>query len=150
MTDAEKKAWIKHIHAVKNELKLSDEQYRSVLLAAGLGSSREIRARYQYREIMRAFAKLGYRAKERDERQPPQTPEEKTPWMSARQEYYIRGLWQLCARNTSDKALDALVLRVVGVDSVRFLTRSGAQKVITALRDIARKAGYNPDRAEPE
>ncbi len=150
MTDAEKKAWIKHIHAVKNELKLSDEQYRSVLLAADLGSSREIRARYQYREVMRAFAKLGYCARRRAERQPPQVQKEKTPWMSARQEHYIRGLWQLCARNSSDKALDALVLRVAGVDSVRFLTRSGAQKVITALRDIARKAGYNPDRPEPE
>jgi hypothetical protein len=57
-------------------------------------------------------------------------------------------MWQKCARNKSDNALLAFVYRIARVRSLRFLTVHTAQKVILALRDMMKKAGFDPDTSE--
>jgi hypothetical protein len=66
--------------------------------------------------------------------------------ISSRQEYYIRGLWDLASRIKDETSLRRMIKRIGGVDNIQWLTRENARKVILALRDIALKAGYNPDR----
>jgi hypothetical protein len=65
--------------------------------------------------------------------------------ISSRQEYYIRGLWDLASRAKNEASLRGMIKRIGGVENIQWLTRENARKVILALRDIARKAGYNPD-----
>jgi hypothetical protein len=43
-----------------------------------------------------------------------------------------------------------MIKRIGDVDSIQWLTKENARKVIPALRDIARKAGYNPDHPPDE
>jgi hypothetical protein len=71
-------------------------------------------------------------------------------WITARQEYYIRGLWDLASRKKDAESLRKMVYRIGGVDGIRFLKKEDAQKVILALRDIAGKAGFDPDGPEKE
>jgi hypothetical protein len=68
--------------------------------------------------------------------------------ISRRQEYYIRGLWDLASRAKDEKSLRALIKRIGKVDNIAFLPRRSAQAVILALRDICWKAGFNPDTKE--
>jgi hypothetical protein len=65
--------------------------------------------------------------------------------ISSRQEYYIRGLWDLASRAKDEASLRGMIKRIGGVDNIQWLTRENARRVILALRDIARTAGYNPD-----
>jgi hypothetical protein len=65
-----------------------------------------------------------------------------------RQEYYIRGLWALAGRAKDEKSLRRMVKRIGKTGDIRFLSRQAARAVIPALRDICRKAGFNPDCKE--
>jgi hypothetical protein len=71
-------------------------------------------------------------------------------WVTARQEYYIRGLRDLASRKKDADSLNALIRKIGGVDDIRFLKKTDAQKVILALRDIAGKAGFTPDEPPKE
>jgi hypothetical protein len=51
----------------------------------------------------------------------------------------------LASRKKDETSLRAMIKRIGGVEDIRFLKRTDAQKVILALRDITGKAGYNPD-----
>jgi hypothetical protein len=153
MTTIAQKKWIQIIHVAKRECNLDDEAYRAVLEgAAGVKQASDIKTWKQYEQILAAFKKLGFhihskkgepRLKETD------TETKRNPaWITARQEYYIRGLWDLASRKKDLASLHKMIYRIGGVNDIRFLKRTDAQKVILALRDISEKAGYNPD--EPE
>jgi hypothetical protein len=58
---------------------------------------------------------------------------------------YIKGMWQVCARNKSERAMLVFVRRIAHVDALRFLDVDAARQVILALRDMMVKAGYDPD-----
>ena len=49
------------------------------------------------------------------------------------------------AREKTDKALYAFIKRITGAAHPRFMTEKGAQDVISALRTMMVKAGFNPD-----
>jgi hypothetical protein len=66
-------------------------------------------------------------------------------WITARQEYYIRGLWDLASRVKDAASLRAMIRRIAGIDDISFLKKEDAQKVILALREITRAAGRDPD-----
>jgi hypothetical protein len=70
-------------------------------------------------------------------------------WITARQEYYIRGLWDLASRKKDVASQRAMTRRVGGADDIRFLRKKDAGKVILALRDICRKAGSVSASATP-
>jgi phage gp16-like protein len=153
MTTIAQKKWIQIIHVAKRECQLDEEAYRAMLEgAAGVNSASDIKTWIQYEQILAAFKKLGFRIhsktgeprlKETD------TETKRNPaWITARQEYYIRGLWDLASRKKDLASLHKMIYRIGGVNDIRFLKRTDAQKVILALRDITEKAGYDPD--EPE
>jgi hypothetical protein len=144
------KQWTKILHTAKRECGLDDEAYRALLWgAAGITSASEITAWAQYKAVLTAFGKLGFRVKHTGKtalKQPNRDYTERNPdWITERQEYYIRGLWDLASRKKDDASLRAIIRRISGGDDIRFLQKRHATAVILALRDIAGKAGYSPD-----
>lgn len=139
--------WTKIIHTAKRQTGLSDEQYRALLSgAAGVESASLIKSWSQYRAVMAAFRKLGFKPLSKDFQK--SSEEDRQPqWISKRQEYYIRGLWRLASRVKSEDALRSLTRRITGTDDVTWCSKKDASKLIIALRDIAQKAGFNPDSA---
>ncbi len=145
MATAAQKKWMQVIHIAKNELGLSDEQYQAILLGAiGSESSRDIKNWEQYKAVLAAFKALGFRPRRAAAPAAAGTVRN-SEHISARQEYYIKGLWKLASRKKDEHSLRAMVVRIGGVDDISFLSRKDAAKVIQALRDIAEKAGFNPD-----
>jgi hypothetical protein len=148
-TPAQKK-WRQILHVAKRECGLDDEAYRAVLAgAAGVESAREIMTWEQYDGALSAFKALGFRVKSKRGGGLKETDTEtkRNPaWITARQEYYIRGLWDLASHKKDADSLRAMIKRIGGVEDIRFLRKKDAQKVILALRDITGKAGYNPDK----
>jgi hypothetical protein len=56
----------------------------------------------------------------------------------------------LASRKKDEASLRAMIKRGDRADDIRFLRKENARKVILALRDICRKAGYNPDGKRAE
>jgi hypothetical protein len=134
------------IHLAKKRLGLDDEAYRAILSGAGAGSAKGIETETQFNLVMGAFMRLGFLPSGRAGQK---TVSGANPGMiSRRQEYYIKGLWELASRAKDEKSLRRMVKRVGKVDDVSFLTRRDASAVILALRDVCRKAGFNPDTKE--
>ena len=137
------------IHVAKKQLGLDEDAYRAILSGAGVSSAKEITTDYQFNSVMLAFTRLGFRYRGRNgvkyKRSAPGTD---SAFISKRQEYYIRGLWDLASRAKDEKSLRRMVKRIGKTDDMRFLPRRSAQAVILALRDICWKAGFNPDRKE--
>lgn len=138
------KHWTKMIHVAKSKTGLDEEAYRALLAgAAGVDSATEITSKAQYDEVMRAFRNLGFTPERRraveSQRQRP------ADMITARQEYYIRGLWELASRTKDERSLRAICRRITGVDDLSFCPKSKASALILALRDITRKAGFDPD-----
>ena len=136
------------IHIAKKELKLNDEAYRAVLSGAGVYSASEIKTESQYTIIMQGFKNLGYvlikKNKSNYDFKKKRSGGGKDR-LTKKQEYYIRGLWDLASRVRSEESLNALILRIGKVIDISHLTVRNASKVILALRDICKKAGFNPD-----
>ena len=147
---------IGHIHAIKNELRLSDEDYRAVLSGAGIESCSEITDEVQGQIVLSQFRSLQAKLK----KQALQEQQEKRYGfknaragsggknrMSERQEYYLRGLWNLCMKNAYDESsLEAFCKRVTGTASLAWLSKKDASDCITALKRIARQKGFDPDK----
>ena len=137
------------IHVAKKQLNLDEEAYRAILSGAGVTSSKEISTIVQFNTVMAAFENLGFRSTGKANGIKFKSTASGTPGMiSKRQEYYIRGLWDLASRAKDEKSLRAMIKRIGKVDDIAFLPSRAAQAVILALRDICWKAGYNPDTKE--
>ncbi len=150
LSPAQKK-WIKILHVAKKELSLDDAAYRAVLYgAAGVHSARDIQSWKEYNAVFSAFKKMGFRLKPgkssaRSLKKTAGQEGRNINWISSRQEYYIRGLWDLASRKRDEKSLQAMLERIAGVQYIGWVSKEKATKVILALRDIAEKAGYDPD-----
>jgi phage gp16-like protein len=133
---------IQLIHIGKVKIGLTDDTYRAFLEGiTGRRSCTEMTER-QLAAVLRAMRRNGFEQKPRRV-----TPEEQGMAAAAQLEY-IKGMWQTCARNKSDKALLAFVNRIARVKALRFLTVHTARKVILALRDMMEKAGFDPDTSD--
>ena len=138
-----KKHWIKMIHIAKAKTNLDDEAYNALLAgAAGVDSATQIRTSQQYNAVMAGFANLGFKIQKRKVESQSSRP---ANMITARQEYYIRGLWELASRSKDERSLRCICKRITGVDDLSFCPKSNASALILALRDIAKKAGYDPD-----
>lgn len=139
------------IHIAKEQLGLADEEYRSLLLkVAGVGSAKEIDSDGQFKALMVAFKDLGFKDKKaQDVDFKNKRSGGGAGRITSRQEYYIRGLWNLCMeKSRSDESLDAFVKRVTGVPFLHWITVQDASKVIVALQKIALANGYNPEHRD--
>ncbi|HOX30882.1 MAG TPA: regulatory protein GemA [Spirochaetales bacterium] len=138
------------IHLARKDRGLDEYAYHALLAgAAGVESAAAIETEAQFEEVMRAFANLGFRRKPSTRKRMPVKPEQQGNYCSAKQLYYIKGLWELASRAKDEKSLRAMVKRISKVDELRFLLKGEASKVILALRDICWKAGINPDGPAP-
>jgi hypothetical protein len=135
------------IHAAKKRLGLDDHAYRAVLSRAGVESAADIRTDGQFNIVMSTFSELGFVSNRAGRGVKYRKPAagDNPDFISKRQEYYIRGLWDLASRAKDERGLRRLVRRIGKVDDISFLPRRNAGAVILALRDICWKAGFNPD-----
>lgn len=135
------------IHVARKELSMDDIAYRALLEgAAGIQSSAEIKTVSQFDAIMRSFGILGFKRKPPLNKHNLVNPEEKGLKISEGQIHYIRGLWKLASRSKSEEGLNKLIQRIGHVDNIRFLDKKSASAVILTLKDICRKAGFDPER----
>jgi hypothetical protein len=143
---ANRKAKLSLIHIAKKETGVDDEAYRSLLAgAAGVSSAAELEYEGQFAAVMKAFENLGFKNTGRGKAGNKTRPRWTDEWGGTEdQRAKIEAMWRTCARNKSDKALRAFIKRITHVDHPRFLTASLARKVILALADMMRKAGFDP------
>jgi hypothetical protein len=144
--------WIRVIHVARKETGIDEDAYRAILSGAGVSSSKDISNLEQFNTVMSAFKNLGFRYAPGSGSSPGNvrkaTVDGNEGFISARQEYYIRGLWQLASRVKTEKGLRSLIKRIGKVDDIHFLPVRNAAAVIQALRKICWAAGLNPDRKE--
>lgn len=133
------------IHVAKKQLGLGEEAYRAALSGAGVSSARDIETEAQFGLVMGAFSRLGFPPSGRRNIRRGAVHGTNPAMISRRQEYYIKGLWGLASRAKDEKSLRRMVKRIGKADDISFLTRRDASAVILALRDICRKAGFDPD-----
>lgn len=143
MTPAQKE-WVRMIHVAKAATHLSDESYRSLLAgAAGVESSKELKNWNQYKSVMAAFRVLGF--KPRRKRSVDPQYERSADRISARQEYYIKGLWELVSNQKDERSLNSFCSTITGKQNYSWLTKAEASKVVLALRSMAKSKGIDPD-----
>lgn len=131
---------IQLIHIAKAQIGLSDEDYRAVLESTTKKSSCSKMTLSELDDTLKAMKKLGFRTKKLE------TREIEIGWDTSREQMdYIKGMWELVARNKSDRALYNFIKRITGVPHPRFMDATDAQKVILALRKMMADAGYNPN-----
>ena len=134
---------IQLIHIAKSQIGLSEEDYRAVLESTTKKTSCAEMSLFELDEVLKAMKKLGFRVKKLA------TKESELGWDTSKEQMdYIKGMWELVARNKSDRALYQFIKRITGADHPRFMDATAAQKVITALRKMMADAGLNPDHKE--
>jgi phage gp16-like protein len=135
---------IRLIHTGRNKLALTDDGYRALLRGTAGKESCADMALPELERVLKALKSAGFRA----EKKMPLRPAE-TGRAGAGQLSYIKGMWELAARNKTETALNRFIKRIAHVENIRFLGVKEAQKIIVALRVMMVKAGYDPD-GKPE
>ena len=134
---------IRLIHIAKNRLGLSDGDYRAILESTSKKSSCSEMTVLELEEVLKVMKSLGFRVKKLE------TKKSELGWNTSKEQMdYIKGMWELVARNKSDRALYRFINRITGAEHPRFMTEKNAQDVILALRAMMIKAGFNPDYKE--
>ena len=134
---------IQLIHIAKSQIGLSDEDYRAVLESTTKKTSCSDMSLFELNEVLKAMKKLGFKVKKLE------TKDNEIGWDASKEQMdYIKGMWELVARDKSDRALYKFIKRITGADHPRFMRSVDSQKVIVALRKMMVSAGLNPDRKE--
>jgi hypothetical protein len=130
---------IRLVHVGKSKLGLDRSAYEAMLEGATGKRSSSDMTEAELRLVLKGMRAAGFSGKRM-----PARPGE-APLCSPEKLYYIKGLWELVSRTKTEDSLNRFVKRIAHVDNVRFLDDHAATRVILALRDMARKAGYEPD-----
>ena len=127
--------WVMTIHVAKSKTGIEENAYRAILAGcAGVQSASEITTWDK---------KLGFSLQKKT---PADDTERRNPeWITAKQEAYINGLWKIASRAKDQYSLRTMIKRITGSDSITWLKKKDASKVILALRQRAINAGINPD-----
>jgi hypothetical protein len=135
-----RKRLITLIHIGRARVGISEENYRLIIESiSGKTSSADMNIP-QLNETLKVLKSLGFSIKKKLP-----VKEEDNGRATGEQLAYIKGMWELCAREKTEEALARFIRRITHVSAMRFLTVHSAQAVILALRNMMRKAGYNPD-----
>lgn len=133
---------IQLIHIAKSQIGISEEDYRAVLESTAKKTSCSEMSLFELDEVLKAMKKLGFKVKKLE------TKDNEIGWDASKEQMnYIKGMWELVARDKSDKALYNFIKRITGAAHPRFRS-ADSQKVIVALRNMMVTAGMNPDRKE--
>ncbi len=132
------------IHLAKKKLGLSDDQYRAVLVAVtGVDSSAQLQSERQFDDLMTRFLSLGFSTRRQNKR-----PTWSDFWRcTSSQRAQIEVLWKRVARSPTPESLRKFVQRMSGIDAPNWLDKTGATKVILALKKLAIQAGKDPENA---
>ena len=124
------------IHIARKQAHLDEFEYRALLEgAAEITSCSELETEEEFRNIMKAFEKLGVLLKS-----------EKDRWgCSFKQQKKIEAMWNTCARDKSNMALKNFIKRITGLDDPVWLKNRSAKDVILALSKMMEKAGFDPE-----
>lgn len=134
---------IQLIHIAKSRLGLSDEDYRIVLEGVAKKQSCSDMSIFELEQVMKAMKKLGFQVKKLEAK------EKELGWdTSMKQMNYIKGMWELVARDKTERTLYRFIKKITGASHPRFMGASQAQKVILALRKMMETIGLNPDKKE--
>ncbi len=118
------------IHVARGKLKLTEAQYRGLILhIAGVDSAKELTPG-SFDAVMGAMERLGFDVLDRENPCFGRRPGMATP----KQVQYIRDLWRRYAGEPTDAALDAWLERSFGVTTLRFVDAKVAGNAITALK----------------
>jgi len=146
--DSRRKRLIQLIHVGRSKIGLADDNYRALLEGVTGKSSSADMTVAELETVLQTMRKLGFVAAGSGEEKGLAVRPENVGDASPRQIYYIKGLWALASRKKSEESLKAIIKRIAGVDDIRFVPKRSASAVILALRDIAERAGYDPDGPE--
>lgn len=139
--EEKRKKLIKLIHVGKSKLHLSENNYRALLISLTDKRSCKDMNLMELAVVYKAIKNLGFQPERKMTLKAKEvgraTPEQLD---------YIKALWELSARVKTEGALNSFIKRITGVPFLRWLDVKSAQKVILAVRDIATKAGYDPDK----
>lgn len=128
------KSKIALIHVAKKQLALDDEEYRIILHSVcGVESAKEIARLEDFKALMRAFQKLGFKNAEIKER----AMRFRRANASPDQLRMIEATWKLVTRNPDDpQALENFLKNRFHVPSLAMLSRRKASDVIEALKEM--------------
>lgn len=140
------KTQIQKIHIAKTELKMSEDEYRSVLSSFGVETSKDLS--YQDADkLLEKFQQLGWKPKPKN----PVKGKDKSTWgknnfsnLSKRpgkfatpeQLRMIEAYWKEVTGNDSRKSLNKFLKRITGIDNIEWLTRDKIRKIKKALEVI--------------
>ncbi len=137
---SERTRLIRLIHVGKKQLGLDRDVYEALLEGAAGKSSSAAMTVSELSRVLDAMKRAGFSPR-------PRVSQTAVPgFITPRQYHYITGLWSLASRTKDERSLRRLTKRITGVDDLRFVPKKKAAALILALRDIAAKAGYDPDR----
>lgn len=139
MQKNKKQQLVQLIHIAKGKIGLSEADYRELLESVTGKQSCSDMSLPELDKTLGAMKQLGFSVKQMP------VKEIEVGRASAEQLEYIKGMWEVCARIKTDKALYRFIERITGAEHPRFMDEKGAQKVITALRQMMAKSGHNPD-----
>jgi len=142
-----KNACLAVIHLAKKQTGLTDELYRALLQgSAGINSAAQLTTDEQYHTIMEAFKKIGFVKTVNKNKY-----NQNVFWRCSKvQRSKIEALWYTIANNPTEQALRAFAARIAHVDSLSWLTKPMATKVIIALSAMAKSKGINPNTGKKE
>lgn len=125
------------IHVAKKQLALDDDEYRTILHAVcGVESAKDIKRLEDFRELMRAFGKLGFKNSEVKERAM-RFRRDNDSAASPDQLGVIKEIWKRVTWNPDDpKALDSFLQNRFHVPNLAMLSRRKASDVIEALKEM--------------
>lgn len=128
------KSKIALVHVAKSRLKLTNEDYRSILEGLGVESSKDL-TMDGFKRLMFTFKKMGfessaYQGRKHYKKQPGQV------WgCSPSQRALIEHLWYEKARNKNNDSLEKFIFRIVHKSSA-FLTHQDVEKVVNAIKNM--------------
>jgi phage gp16-like protein len=139
---------VKLIHALKGALRLDDATYRDMLHSRFRKRSSKQLTRSEARDLIRemesnAFSTGAWRRREKKY----DRLVNRRGFASPKQLRMIEGMWKDVSRAMTDKdravALRPFLMRIVGIEDMRFLEPEHVRKVINALKSMrAAKAAY--------
>ena len=147
------------VHVAKKKLGLSDDEYQTLIASIKTNaSSCTDLSLFQIDQLYQLLKKIGFKPTPKTPtRHKPNRPNRpnlpnlpgalapKNGWATPKQLHYIRLLWQRCSRSQDEASLNKICLRLTHIGLLDWLDKDSATKVILALRDLAQKAGYDPD-----
>ncbi len=126
---------IQLIHVGKSKIGLNEENYRALLESSTGKDSCNKMTEAELEASLNAIKALGFKVRRVSV----------AGKASADQLAYIRVLWQSSARVKTEDALNSFIKRITGVAHLSWIDKYQAKDVILALREIASKAGLDPD-----